>query len=1038
VRNAAPRPAPRQNPVERFLGAVPGAGGPFALLGLTPESCSEDLVLTALDRQIDLISQHPECDTPEADEVRLALHAAAAQLLDPVVRRHLIARWTGKRLAPDPAPRGGGVQAGPAGAVRLPLQAERMLEADAILTLAMCGGWNSRSLRRLITIAHSRGLTNAHVVLTLSNLSARWGRAGVAAGGGATASPAGPRAAGRIDAPYEAWRLPPEPAPVVAAALPRGEARAPYLGPASSVPVRPRVAPAPPEPEQIAVQDPGQELLRRAVMFGGVGLVIVVGVLVMLVAISRKGVGPAPAPPGPSAKAGVGAGAVPATPDAAAPPATPVRAAEPERASRIPARPRPRPPADPADIGGIPAELAACAEGVAISGDDAAERFESAIARLAANWTALPRDRLIACQDSIVEYLYRSAGVLEINLRAVAAIAQGARALGTGRTAPGAPFGGGPGATLAPEHVLPAAWSAGMLTRLAREKDLSAAAKSAVEHESNAALGVSRPSVDQTFESGVNAALTIIPHRLLGAPSGPGVPPAPGATEPDQDAWQAFAKGCEALAGNDAPQRQRLILAGLEVLLIDGPEPNQSRGAAAVIADLISSLTWRAGEPSRAWLLRWFGDRRITPADLHAITSALATRSSAEGVDITMVLSTSAADNTRADLRERYATVWGMQESVSRDELAAAWARAAREQIERSYMTRGQIEDAASATVLARLNESAFLQWRGDGGAAAGIVSDLRRPVDALIPDTAAVALRPRENVDLGDGAWAERYLAARQNTKQRRELLEQLGNAGIGATIGATDAEVLAGEALLGSPTDLRNLAQQVARGYSSSPAMVNAVLERLPRLSRVQQQASFVEYFAATPLPGVKDPEWPLRARRALIERLLELVAAEGTVSPVDRIARELRVSYCAMAGAAALSGDERSEPIQPSAGDSAASLYRTLRASADTLVPTVAAPYTLEQIDRRRAGRIGQARGLVQAFAAEEVSIAEVMAYLATVEQPARAADVRLVTTQLVAERRRAEHVLGQIKATERAIVQLWLIRMNQGLSAEEGAS
>ena len=87
----------RHRPVERFLGPQEAAGGPFALLGISPDRCNEGSVLLALERQLDRVNAHAQCDTPEADEVRLALHAAAAQLLDPFVRRHLIARWSKDR-----------------------------------------------------------------------------------------------------------------------------------------------------------------------------------------------------------------------------------------------------------------------------------------------------------------------------------------------------------------------------------------------------------------------------------------------------------------------------------------------------------------------------------------------------------------------------------------------------------------------------------------------------------------------------------------------------------------------------------------------------------------------------------------------------------------------------------------------------------------------------------------------------------------------------------------------------------------------------
>src|SRR5690606_2046756 len=82
--------APR--PVEQILG--PGAlwAGPYSLLGLRPGAVTDVTILAALDRRLEQIAAHALRDSPEADETRLALHAAAAQLLDPSVRRHLEAR----------------------------------------------------------------------------------------------------------------------------------------------------------------------------------------------------------------------------------------------------------------------------------------------------------------------------------------------------------------------------------------------------------------------------------------------------------------------------------------------------------------------------------------------------------------------------------------------------------------------------------------------------------------------------------------------------------------------------------------------------------------------------------------------------------------------------------------------------------------------------------------------------------------------------------------------------------------------------------
>src|SRR5690606_34666456 len=126
----------------------------------------------------------------------------------------------------------------------------------------------------------------------------------------------------------------------------------------------------------------------------------------------------------------------------------------------------------------------------------------------------------------------------------------------------------------------------------------------------------------------------------------------------------------------------RLLLSGLETLLIQGPEPNENRAVTDIIGDLVTRIGWRDGDQARPWLLRAFADRLISSADLSAVTSALATRSGAEGVDITMVLSTSAAERVRADLREQYAAAWGIADTISREMTTQLWITSARSYID--------------------------------------------------------------------------------------------------------------------------------------------------------------------------------------------------------------------------------------------------------------------------------------------------------------------------------------------------------------------
>ena len=938
---------PRRRPIARFLGPAEASGGPFALLGVSPQACTDELVLSGLDRQIDRLSRHPQCDTPEADEVRLALHAAAAQLLDPVVRRYLISRWSG-RPVPQPAP------AAPAPVERprppVALDATRLLEADAILTLGLYGGWNQRALRRLASLAHRRGLSNRQVAETLRGLSRRRGR----------------------------------PRPSKPAAPPRR--------PTSRLQVA-----APPEPSPVRVEphdDPAQRLLRNAIIFGFLGLVGLAAAITGIILATRNPATPTPVP-GPAPV--TSANRAPAVP--APEPAPPVDPVTPRKASP--------PPLPPDSLAAIPREISASTDGLAIDPAAAVVRFEQAIAKLAAHWTSIPKDRLVATHDSIVEFLYRCGQSPDTSLRAVGAISRFAGGLAAGSDA-------------TPEEIPPAVWSLGMLTRLGREADLTATTKNAIDAALAAVLGPARSAIEQSFESGVGAALNAWPERLT--PTGATAKTAPVSLE----SWRAWATCVDALAAGDPLVRLRFLLTGLETLLVQGPEANENKSVAAVIAEITSRITWRAEDDSRRWLLRWFADSRISAADLNAVTSTLATRSGAEGVDLTLVLSTSASDNSRAELRERYATVWNLQDSLARDSQIGDWAKLAREAINASFSSISETDDFAAAVVLARLNDAAWWQWRGDGAEAMRVLADVKGPVDQAMTLPERIKQEADTTPDLSDGAWAERYLAARNTPKLRRELIEQLAAA---PSIGSTDAEVLAGEAMVGSPQEVRNAAQDLVKRFAESAPVLAAMLERLPKAPRTAAVGDLYAVLAAKPLPGFREPDWPIATRRAIVERLLEALAAESPRIRIDKLSILLAASYRSMAAAAPIPPDQRLVKVQPAAHGSAAEVWRRWRSMADTMVPSSPPPIPIDQLERRRLGRLSQARGMVQAFAAEQTSIAEAMSYIVTCEQPAEAERVRLVLSNLASDRRHAGNVLEQIKVAERAISQLWLIRMQQ---------
>lgn len=1005
-------PAPRRHPVDRFLGPEEATGGPFALLGINPDAVTDDLVLSALDRQIERIARHPECDTPEADEVRLTLHAAAAQLLDPGVRRHLIARWRDGGSSSSAEPRSVHESPSPASQVSV----NRLLEHDAVLSLGLYGGWNQQSLRRLLSIAHARGFDNTQVAETLRGLAAAKRtdpstsasraaqphrpsapRFASAASKGsdsrASRSPASPPAAPTSSAGvtreerYTTESLTPAPAPASAVVAPAAAAADSAGLQSPGAARRPAARAAQPISEPLEDEiDPGSGLILRAAVFtlvGAVALGLCAAVVLWVVSTPT-----APVPP--------------VAVQDELPVERPTELAEVQQAEAAPAKPTPAaPPRRRIEVGALAQEITASAEALAVDPAIAGERLAVAIESLAAKWPQLPPDVLIACHDGIVEFVYLAGRRQEVVTASIDVIGAGSKALAER-----------PSRTIEADEVLPAIWSIGMLARLTREKDLPLSTRLAVEGHLITAFGTAAPAIDRSFRAGASSAFLRIPHRLVPSISPESSGALPQAMKPD--AWKQWAEAVESFAA-DRESRNRMLLVGLETLLIKGPEPNEHRIVSDIVTDLVARLNWREGDEPRRWLLRSFGDRLITNADLNAVTSALATRSSAEGVDYTMVLSTGASDRVRADLRERYATQWNVTDLITREEAANDWIMHARGHLDQPFVANRDIDLLGRVALFARLNQAAHLQWRGDQSEASLLLTDLEPPIHAEKdpPDLATASIVQRS-------AWAERYIAARQSVRARRDMLEELVL--YFQDFGDVDAAILVQEATSGSPPEVRLMAIEAVKKQADSPAVVNALLDRVSRMPRITSNSNLIQHVCGRALPNVRDESWPVEARRILIEKLVETVSTRGPMARVDGVSELLAEAY------EALSATRSAGTRSSSSAQSAASLaWSTWRSAAEPLIPSVSPPFTLSQIERRRAGRLNHARGPVQQFAAEQVSVCELFAYIVTCERPGRAEAIRKAMRDLGDERRAAMHIFHQMIATERAMTKLWLIRI-----------
>ena len=242
----------------KFLGEEASPGHAFAVLGLEKLAHADAVVLRALNEQLAKVAAHPQNSTPEADEVRMILHTAAAQLMSK--RRH----------------------------------AEQALASGA-----SSGVKNGRSE----TPASPRGLIAPVVLAELRVIVARHG--GMTREAMGELSALAERENVELAELMEAFASPTIFEPELAQPAPRG------LTKPAAAPVEPALRPeeivrAGALPEDI---DPATRTLKHAVIIAGIAVVALLtmaGVVVAIVRSSTLPSGKSPAPSAASAAGGTG------------------------------------------------------------------------------------------------------------------------------------------------------------------------------------------------------------------------------------------------------------------------------------------------------------------------------------------------------------------------------------------------------------------------------------------------------------------------------------------------------------------------------------------------------------------------------------------------------------------------------------------------------------------------------------------------------------------------------------------------------------
>lgn len=909
--------------LEHFLGTGAASAGPFSLLGISARDATPARIEAALQNRLDQVDQHRHAFTPEADEVRLELHTAAAQLLDPAVRAELLRKTVGEQ-PPEHRPH---IE---------PLSTDERVDFEL-----------STTVQPPVTPASSPGV----------------------------AAP---------PTPYNApsWRD---------------------------------------YPATIDPHEAGKQRTERTAIFVlAIAGMLLVGVVLAVAILSSR------------TPQGTQTTTAPTTNTLPYSPVSDVSIAEPKPSSAQSQSRTASPPELQTGASSLARtqfrEPSVVIRAMRQLADDARRDPRSASTSVAGTlapfadwWCEYDVGNRIAGIDASVEIFYALASSSDSAESSIAVLHQWSQPASVAGVAPPA----------SSPHPWRSAFAVGLLMRLSNQAELPRPAVARVRDALNTTLGTGRSVEFGTFDRGATLALRLLARRLSD----------PTSTENVNTSTVAKARvtdlviATRATTGDDPIATERLLVEALEYQLTNAPEPDQSLMVHAVIGELVGTIKWRTDGPARARLLEWFRSSAVSIADLNVATTALVTRSSAQGVEGTMILSIGATRDDRVRVRTLIAQAWGMSDAELREQASSEFVTIARELIARTS-DGTDLGTLASAAEAARLCDGARMIWLGDPAGAMPMLRDTAQIVEAasrLARTDTDPATRTTNSPT--DAQWAMGYLQAERNIPLRIERLAQLAN--VSRPIGKVDAAVLVEQACYGSPASVRSTAQQWVRKLSQDPAVIEAMLDRLPTLPRTTQLSELIESVALTRLPKASHPRWEFTARRELVSRLLDSLAEQSATTGVDALAGIIAAAYDGQPA--------QGQPTTPTAAnaarldaptrvlDAVRRSWEFWHAEAVPLAGSPAAPARLGEVERRRRSRLAVASSLLQEFAAEQTSLAELMCIVVAGERPQDAAQVREIFDQLTRERQQARHVFEQIKASEHAMLKLWIIR----LGTTEGA-
>ena len=979
--------------ITRFLPTVQEADGPAALLEISrdPQAWSAPMIAEALLRQLSRIDDHPHARTPEADELRVALHVAAAQL------RHAdgaVPQFNGKEArqaevaaeptrmieAPGAVEAGRQLQPAPVAALTRPEPLHSDFHIAARHVLASCGGWNAESKRRLSFLARSMGVNAAGMQRSLVQITQDHQRTIPSQSPGQRGVPG---------------------AESVAVRDPDGEVHAPHILSRANLAGRPLDAEPTNHRARRWMNLSTGLLFATSGVFAAMLLAIVIGRAVSAPPEIVTQVVGTQAPSGQASPVPTGSQGRPSS--SSPPPAAPVFETGTDHESLVRL------------LNSLDRDAFRAAP------EESAEHFRKAVEAMSREWAdsspQVIRSASVAIRDAVLAATDHSAR-LGVDLLEVLTEQMGA-------------FDGAQ-RTMDPVEISSSSFSfatAGLLL----DTPLSPPTERALRSRLNSiASTVNRTVANQSFSDLLETALRVHASSLI-----------PRASDRDRDqfvqAWRHWATLCNALPTASEGSATRLKLDAIERIAGDGENASMHEVTQAVLAALTRHIDWSDPESDQASrrLLAWLDNVEAIDSEvLSIVTGELVDAALLPSLTVRMRLSSTASTADRRSLRDQYAVRFGLPQIGDGRVFVSEWAGFVEELLAQDLPT----DHAGALNIALRaswLNEAAMAWMVSDEQAARSTLDRARQSLHHLTSGQPQPVSFGRRQTARADGEWAARYLRARRNTDERMKLLHELGNTG--GPGGQADADVLAEAASYSTPMEVRRLAQRMVLDHANQPEIVLGLLEVLPRAARQDGVAHMIEEVTGHRLPSTTSQSWRLEARRALVSRAMEMLSSDSaSILDVARSALALSLSARLDYHRLLLGSRSGSAGMDPFASPSAASdpedpmtslvpMCDLLLTHASRHPERVRLFAGLDELRARRSWRTRLTSNATGQYAAELASCLDLSAYVLGCERPSLAAEMERIVREASAQRRSAVSVYQQIAINELGMLRLNLHRM-----------